>query len=66
MVEKKKIKGWILDVILVIGFFIGWFIVGLLISAIVVVIIYFLLRSSFDYTKTKKDKSINKNDTDEK
>jgi uncharacterized membrane protein len=66
MEEKKKMKGWILDVILVIGFFIGWFIVGLLISAIVVVIIYFLLRSSFDYTKTKKDKSINKNDTDEK
>ena len=64
MVEKKKMKGWIFDVILVIGFFIGWFIVGLLISAVVIVIIYFLLRGSFDYTKKKK--IINKNDTDEK
>ena len=60
MDEKKKMKGWIFDVILVIAFFIGLFIVGLLISAIAVVIIYFLFRNSFDYAKKDKKEIKNK------
>ena len=56
MEEKKKTKGWIFDVILVIIFFIGLFIVGIWISVIIVVIIYFAFRNSFDYTKKEKKK----------
>jgi len=51
MNEKQKMKGWVLDVLLVIIFFVSLFFVGWIISAIGCVILYFLLRNSFDYPK---------------